>query len=87
MISLGGGPLAAYIPFLHAWPWPVSPLAHLLLFLPLAFCIALVYRATRARSASELPRATLITFVNIVVGMSLIALAFFVVYEVVIRVM
>ncbi|RMF77851.1 MAG: hypothetical protein D6744_10845 [Planctomycetota bacterium] len=65
---------------LLAWTLFLNPIAlparsRLLTCLPLVFCVALVYRATRARSAAALPRAVLITFVNIVVGMTLIALA------------
>lgn len=51
--------------------------AFLWTLLPLVACVATVYRATRARDARDLPRATLITFVNIVVGMALIAAAFY----------
>ena len=55
------------------------------MFLPLALCIAVVYRATRAREPRRMVRATLITFANIVVGMSLIAIAFYVAHEIVLR--
>jgi hypothetical protein len=64
-------PVLAWIPFVHPLELPAG--ARLWMFLPLAACIAVVYRATRARTARELPRATLITFVNIVIGMCLIA--------------
>jgi hypothetical protein len=53
--------------------------------LPLAACVALVYRGSRARTVRELPRPTLITFFNIVIGMFLIALAFYVVHMLVLR--
>jgi hypothetical protein len=59
--------------FLHPLKLPAG--ARLWMFLPLAMCIAVVYRGTRARAARELPRATVITFIHIVVGMILIALA------------
>jgi len=49
--------------------------ARLWMFLPLAVCIATVYRGTRARAVRELPRATAITLLHIVVGMVAIALA------------
>jgi hypothetical protein len=55
--------------------------ARLWMFFPLVLCIAAVYRATRARSATELLRPTLITFMNIVVGMCLIALAAYLVHQ------
>jgi 4-hydroxybenzoate polyprenyltransferase len=54
--------------------------ARLWMLLPLVACVALVYRVTRARDVRRMPRATVITFVNIVVGMALIALAFYLVH-------
>jgi hypothetical protein len=66
-------------------PFKLPAGARLWMFLPLALCIAVVYRGTRARTARELPRATLITFINIVVGMILIALAAYLVHAVVLR--
>ncbi len=59
--------------FLH--PIQVPIVARLWLFLPLALCVAAVYRATRARTAAELPWATFITFINIVLAMVAIAAA------------
>ncbi len=73
-----------YIPILHAWPWPITPAGKLWLFLPLVMCVAVVYRATRSRTVRHLPWDTLVTFINIVVGMCVIAIAFYVTYEVVI---
>ena len=55
------------------------------MFLPLVLCIAVVYRATRARSLDKMPRATLFTFVNISVGMVAIAAAFYLVNQVALR--
>jgi len=73
----------AWIPFIH--PLKLPPGARLWMFLPLAACIAVVYRATRARSARELPRATAKTFANIVVGMCLIAAAAYGLHEAVLH--
>lgn len=73
----------AWIPFIH--PIDLPPGARLWMFLPLALCIAMVYRATRSRTAREMPRATAWTFVNIVVGMWLIAIGFYAAHEVVLR--
>jgi len=61
--------------------WFVEPLklptgARLWMFLPLALCVATVYRATRARSPRELPVATVLTLVQITVIMALIAVGF-----------
>jgi hypothetical protein len=63
----------------------VSPLklpagTRLWMMLPLVACVALVYRATRARDVRRMPRATVVTFVNIVVGMALVAVAFYLVH-------
>jgi len=71
--------LLAWIPFVQ--PIPLPSAARLWMFLPLAACVALVYRATRAYTARELPLATVRTFINIVVGMSLIAILAYAVDE------
>lgn len=68
-------------------PLPLPAAARLWMLLPLVACVATVYRATRARSVRELPRATLVTFVQIVVGMTLIAAAFYLVHAGVQRVL
>lgn len=73
----------AWIPFIHPLPLPDG--VKLWMFPPLAACVAVVYRATRARTARELPKATLKTFINIVVGMCLIAVAAYVIHEAVLR--
>lgn len=75
--------LALWIPFWHPLDLPDS--ARLWMFLPLAAIVAVVYRATRARNASEMPRATAVTFVNIVLGMCAIALVAYGVHEAVLR--
>ncbi len=74
--------LLAWI-FVHPLKLPAG--ARLWMFPPLALCVALVYRATRAASARELPRSTAITFVNIVLAMTAIALGFYGLHEVVRR--
>jgi hypothetical protein len=66
-------------------PIELPPWMRLWMFLPLAACIALVYRATRARSPEELPRATALTFLNIVMGMVALAGATYVLHEIVLR--
>lgn len=71
--------MLGWIPFLNPVELPDG--ARLWMFLPLAACIAVVYRVTRARTAAELPRATVWTFVNIVVGMWAIALGAYLVFE------
>lgn len=69
--------------FLHPIRLPEN--AKLWMVLPLTLCVAIVYRATRAYSVSELPRATLITFLSILTGMVLIAAAALGVHELVLR--
>lgn len=78
-------PLLAYIPFLHAWPTQFPPIMRLVMFFPLILAIATVYRATRTRHASDLPRGILITFFNIAGGMWLLAIGLYVVYEIWLR--
>jgi len=64
----------------------VHPIQHLpdgarfWLMLPLAACVATVYRATRARDTRGMALRTVKTFISIVVGMSAIALAFYAVH-------
>lgn len=70
------GPLAWI--FVHPVDLPAS--ARLWMALPLVACVAAVYRATRVRRVRDMPRGTVITFVNIVVGMAAVAAAFFVVH-------
>lgn len=75
--------LLGWIPFLHPIKLPVG--ARLWMLLPLVFCIAVVYRATRTRRARHLPKATVITFVNILLGMVAISAAFYLVHHAVLR--
>jgi len=58
-------------------PLRLSSEARLWMLLPLVACVALVYRATRARQVRELPWATVRTFLTIVFGMAAIAGAFY----------
>jgi NAD/NADP transhydrogenase beta subunit len=74
--------MLAWLPFLNPVKLPRG--AQLWMVLPLVLCVAVVYRATRARQVSEMPKATLITFVNIIVGMAAIAVAFYAVHHVVV---
>ena len=64
--------------FIHPLSLPYG--ARLWMMLPLVACVALVYRATRARQVREMPRATAVTFIYTVVGMALIAVAFYLVH-------
>ncbi len=64
---------AATLGWLFMHPMQLPGRMHLWMLLPLVVCVAVVYRATRARRPAEMPRPTAITFVNITVGMFLIA--------------
>lgn len=75
--------LLAYFPFVTPLKLPGG--ARLWLFLPLALCVATVYRATRAPSPRGMLRPTLTAFANIVIGMGLIAVALFIAHEIVLR--
>lgn len=68
--------------FVHPLKLPAG--SRLWTFLPLALCIAAVYRATRAQTPAELPKATIISFVMITLAMSGIALGFYLLHQVVI---
>ena len=77
------GVLLAFIPFVNPLPFPAS--ARLWMFLPLALCVSVVYRATRARRVEDLMRPTLMTFVNVVLGMAGIAVGLYAASEMAIR--
>lgn len=76
-------PLAVWIPLLHPIAMPTS--SRVWMFFPLAACVAIVYRATRARDVGEMPFLTIRTFVNIIIGMWLIALAAYAAHAAVLR--
>jgi hypothetical protein len=73
-------PLLLTLGWLFLNPVKLPPGTRLWMLLPLAACVAAVYRVTRARDVRQMPRATLVTFLNIVVGMALIAVAFYLVH-------
>ncbi|MBW7904475.1 MAG: hypothetical protein LC135_07645 [Phycisphaerae bacterium] len=75
LIATVSAPVADLLGSLFVVPIDLPSWLRLWMFLPLAACIAVVYRATRARSVAEMPRATVLTFVNIVLGMVAIAVA------------
>lgn len=53
----------------------------LLMFIPLAVCIAAVYRATRSKRVEDLPKTTLLAFLNITLGMGALAVGAYYLYE------
>jgi hypothetical protein len=73
----------AWAPFIN--PIRISVTTRLLMYFPLAICVALVYRGTRSRSVSELPWPTVRVFFSIVIGMTLIAIAAYVIHELVLH--
>lgn len=73
----------AWIPFVH--PIDLPDASRLWLFIPLAAIIAVVYRATRAKNASELALPVLRTFVSIVLGMVGLALGAYVLHQIALR--
>ena len=75
--------MLAWVPFLNPVKLPAG--ARLWTFLPLVLCVAVVYRATRARQVRDMPKATLFTFASIVVGMVAIAVGFFLVHRLALR--
>ena len=75
--------LLAWIPFVH--PLGIPPGTRLWFFLPLALCVALVYRVVRGIEGEPFFRRTAVTFANIVVGMVAIALGAWVVHQLVLR--
>lgn len=77
--------LAMWIPFIHPIN-SIPPSARLWMFFPLAAAVATVYRATRAASVADLPARTVRTFINIVIGMWLIALGAYAVHMAAIRI-
>jgi hypothetical protein len=64
--------------FVNPLPFPAA--ARLWMLVPLVACVAVVYRATRARSLARLPKDTIVTFLTIIAGMVAIALAFYLVH-------
>ena len=76
---LGSSTLSLAALFVH--PLKLPPGGRLFLFFPLALCIAIVYRVTRAERAAELPWPTIKNFLAIVLGMWAIALAFFAAHQ------
>lgn len=75
--------LEGWLLFVHPLGIPAG--TRLWFFLPLALCVALVYRVVRGIDGEPFVRRTAVTFANIVVGMVAIALSAWVLHEVVLR--
>lgn len=82
VLALGdGGALGAL--FIHPIKLPQG--ARLWMMFPLVFCVAAVYRASRAQAPGEIVGPTLRTFVNILLGMFAIAFGLLITHEIVLR--
>ena len=79
---LAGAPPLATL-FVH--PLKLPPGGRLFLFFPLALCIAIVYRVTRAERVGDLPWPSFKNFLGIVLARWALALAFFAAHQLAIR--
>ncbi|MCA9244756.1 MAG: hypothetical protein KDA32_12410 [Phycisphaerales bacterium] len=77
--------IAAWAPLAMLFWQPIElPLRmRLVMFLPLALCIAAVYRATRSKRVEDLPKSTALAFMNITLGMGALAVGAYCLYELV----
>lgn len=71
---------AAILAWLFIHPLELPPGARLWMLLPLVACVATVYRATRIQRTRGMARAATWTSINILVGMTLIAAAFYLIH-------
>jgi len=55
---------------------------HLLFMLPLCMSVAVVYKTTRCANLREVPTAALVLWVAIVIGMCLVGLALWVLFQI-----
>jgi membrane-anchored protein YejM (alkaline phosphatase superfamily) len=57
----------------------------MLMLLPLCLAVSVVYKTTRCERLRDIPKAALVSWVTIVIGMYVVGIALLVVYEVVTR--
>jgi hypothetical protein len=62
-------------------PVSLSRTQQMLLLLPLCLTISLVYKTTKCENVRQIPLATLVSFVTIVVGMYAVGIALLLIYE------
>lgn len=55
--------------------------AQLLLLLPLCLAVSLVYKTTKCENVREIPWATLVSWVTIVIGMFAVGVVLLIAYE------
>lgn len=65
--------------FLH--PLSLVGWQRMLLLLPLCLAIAVVYKTTRCKTTREIPLASLVLWITIVVGMYAVGIGLLIVYE------
>lgn len=62
-------------------PLPLPGAQRMLLLLPLCLAIAIVYKTTKCAKVRDIPIASLILWVTIVVGMYVVGIGLLVIYE------
>lgn len=63
-------------------PVPLTGWQQLSLLLPLCLAVSIVYKLTKLENLSEVPKAALITWVTIVVGMFAVGIGLFLLHRV-----
>lgn len=72
--------LLAWTPFIH--PIMIEGRARLLMLLPLAMTIAVVYRTIRCDHVREVPMSAVVLFTEVVVGMFVIGIGLWALFQV-----
>lgn len=63
-------------------PLQLTRIEQMLLLLPLCLAIAMVYKTTKLADLRQLPRAALVSWITIVVGMYAVGICLLVIYEI-----
>lgn len=63
-------------------PLELTRLEQMLLLLPLCLSIAIVYKTTKLSDLRQLPRAALVSWITIVVGMYAVGVCLLIIYEI-----
>ncbi len=71
--------LLAFRPFID--PIPLVSWQKLAMLLPLCLAIAIVYKTTKCRDLREIPIASLVLWVTIIIGMFAVGIGLFVAYN------
>ncbi len=72
--------LLAFKPFID--PIPMVSWQKLAMLLPLCLAIAIVYKTTKCRELRDVPVASLVLWVTIIIGMFAVGIGLFVAYNV-----